>query len=58
MSNCRKRSMTLLDAMLTVANARGARACKRHGWQKRNERRYYFCEECEAFHVTSMSRDN
>lgn len=48
-SKCKKKKVDKIKAMLIIANAQKAT-------QKdfsRNETRYYFCDECKAYHTTS-----
>lgn len=46
---CNKKRLTKINAMLIIANSQ-KRAQKNHN---RNEIRYYWCDTCNAYHVTS-----
>ena len=50
MENCHKSKMSLKKAKWVLFNAECAR---RLGSDKRLEIRYYFCNHCKAYHVTS-----
>jgi len=46
---CKKRKLDKIKALLIVANSQ-KRSQKSHN---RKEIRYYYCEDCKSFHVTS-----
>jgi hypothetical protein len=50
-SDCQKMSFRLSSAKRVLFLARLARQFVRH--TKRNEKRFYWCKECSAFHLTS-----
>jgi hypothetical protein len=49
-TTCQKAKMSLKKAKWVLFNAEAAR---RFGSEKRNEVRYYYCNQCDAYHVTS-----
>jgi hypothetical protein len=52
MKKCKKRKLTKFEAMLCIANSEMINKFKK-GHTKRRECRYYYCKECNAYHVTS-----
>ena len=48
MQECKKRKFDKIAAMLVIANAQRSRL------SKRQERRIYWCDDCNAYHVTSQ----
>ena len=52
MKKCTKRRFNKLEAMIFVAQAE-MQYKKRKGRSKRRECRYYYCKECNAYHMTS-----
>ena len=50
---CGKRCFDKIKAMMVVANAQSSRQ-KNHN---RKESAYYFCNKCNAYHVTSIGRN-
>ena len=52
-TGCRKRRMSRLDAMILCANSQMKRT---RGTTPRQERNYYYCDDCRAWHVTSQDR--
>ena len=50
---CNKKKFTKVEAMMRIANAE-VEYKKRKGRSKRRECRYYWCNECKAFHLTSQ----
>jgi len=50
---CKKRCFSKAEASDLVYTARWYRKHKRA--KRRKERRFYWCEECNAFHVTSQT---
>lgn len=49
--DCKKKKFILINAMIAVANA--FRARKHSHYTHRKECRYYWCEKCQAWHLTS-----
>lgn len=47
--HCTKKKLDCIKAMLIIANAQKK---TQKNWN-RNEIRYYFCSECNAYHTTS-----
>ena len=54
MRKCNKKRFTKFEAMLYLANS-DLRYKKTKGRTKRKECRYYYCNVCKAYHLTSMS---
>ena len=52
MSRCDKIKFSKFEAMLVLAQAE-IRFKKKKGKGKRRECRYYYCKECNAYHLTS-----
>lgn len=52
MNKCIKKKFTKLEAMMYVARSE-MKNKKRKGKSKRKECRYYYCNECNAYHMTS-----
>lgn len=52
MKKCTKRRFNKLEVMIFVAQAE-MQYKKRKGRSKRRECRYYYCKECNAYHMTS-----
>lgn len=46
----KKKYKDKLSVMIALAN------CQSKGNSKRMETRYYWCEECKAYHLTKMPR--
>ena len=51
-TKCNKKKFTKLEAMMYIAQAEMQNK-KRKGKSKRRECRYYYCKECNAYHMTS-----
>ena len=51
--SCTKKPYSKLDAMIALSQAEMRRNLKRH--KNRQERRFYFCGTCDAYHLTSMT---
>lgn len=49
---CNKKKFTKFEAMLYLVNSDYR---QKRGRTKRKECRYYYCKECDAYHLTSMS---
>lgn len=54
MRRCNKKKMTKFEAMLYLANS-DLKYKQSKGRTKRRECRYYYCKQCNAYHLTSMS---
>ena len=52
---CNKRKFSKFEAMLYLAQASMSYK-KRKGRSRRRECRYYYCKECNAYHLTSKER--
>ena len=52
---CDKEKFTKLEAMIYLANSDLIDKIRK-GRTKRKECRYYYCDECKAYHLTSMSK--
>ena len=52
-TKCTKKKFTKLEAMMYIAQAE-MQYKKRKGRSKRRECRYYYCEECNTYHLTSQ----
>lgn len=52
---CKKKKFTKLNAMIIIALYEGKRKNKYRNYKnlKRKEVRYYYCNECKAWHLTS-----
>lgn len=51
---CNKKKFTKFEAMLYLANS-DLRYKQSKGKTRRKECRYYYCKQCNAYHLTSMS---
>ena len=51
---CNKKKFSKFEAMLYLVNS-DFKNKKRKGRTKRKECRYYYCKQCNAYHLTSMS---
>jgi len=49
---CNKRKFSKLSAMICVANSEFTNK-KYKGHTKRKECRFYYCEKCKSYHLTS-----
>lgn len=52
MKRCTKRKFSKFEAMLVLVQAE-MRYKKKNGKSKRKECRYYYCKQCNAYHLTS-----
>lgn len=52
---CNKRKFSKFEAMLYLAQANMSYK-RRKGKSKRKECRYYYCSQCNAYHLTSKER--
>ena len=52
---CTKRKFSKFEAMLFLAQASMNRK-RRKGKSRRKECRYYYCKQCNAYHLTSKER--
>ena len=52
MKKCTKRKFSKFEAMLVLVQAE-MRYKKKNGKSKRKECRYYYCKQCNAYHLTS-----
>lgn len=55
MGKCNKKKFTKFEAMLYLAQA-SMNYKKRKGRSKRRECRYYYCKQCNAYHLTSKEK--
>lgn len=53
---CQKTCLSKAEAINAISVIRVLR--RKKGSKKRNERRFYWCGECEAFHLTSMKKQD
>lgn len=51
---CNKSPLTKQNAITAISTIRHLR--RKKGSKKRLEKRFYFCRECDAFHLTSMKK--
>lgn len=52
MKPCNKKKYDRIGAMIALANTKSEYAST-----KRNEKRYYYCKECNAYHLTSKDKE-
>ena len=52
-TKCTKKKFTKLEAMMYISQAE-MQYKQRKGRSRRRECRYYYCKECNAYHLTSQ----
>jgi hypothetical protein len=50
MKVCQKKNFTEFEAMLTIYKAKHSKKIKRQ------EKRFYWCKKCKAYHLTSQEK--